>query len=947
MDTIHFLESVLGDEGYYCLFAAQKGNGAPIQRFYDSIDDVVNAAHEFDSKGFDTYYALSTFNNSDKRTKDNIRQVRSMFLDIDCGENKDYSTQKNAIKALQLFCKTVRLPRPIMVNSGRGIHVYWRLESPVTYEQWLPVAERLKAVCTHQGFNVDHVVTSDGARILRVPETHNYKDDPPKTTALMGGITPSISLEDFNALLVENGGDVATPFAFDRVLQVPSNALVDRLAGSYTASFPKIMKKTLKGEGCRQLEIIATDQAGIDEPLWRAGLSIIKPCENSHRYAAFISDKHPNYSHNETIRKMEATEGPYLCQTIDSINPNICPDCPNWTKIKSPIVLGKKVVEAAPEDNVVEVKPTNSLTGDLLFDPAQTAMTTIPPLPKPFMRGKGGGVFVRWVDEEGNTEEKLVYKHDFYAVQRIFNPEDGESYVFRLHLPHDGMREFTVPLAALTNPQRSKEHFAFNGVAFSQQNQNILHEYIMSWVNQLQDSQAVREARIQFGWTEDNRSFVVGADEFTETDVLENPASSATLQYFPSFTPKGTLEGWKDAMEFYNQAGMETHQFVICSAFGSVLMEFIDNVPAAGMHLYSTGTGHGKTTALFAANSIWGNYKSLCVQAEDTMAFAMHRGQVFKNLPLYVDEITNKPPEQLSDFVLQITHGNERGRMQGSQNKERERGQPWSMLSVTTGNVSLIQQVGLHKRSVRAEAARFLEINVDKIDFESKQLTDDFNTKLANNYGHAGPIFIKNVLADKDKVQQLLQAVQRKMDVALGLNHQHRFWSAFIACTITGALLAKKWGLINFNTDRLTTHCTRLINYNKGTADSTAESTTLEELVSEYLLEVWGKTLHIVSVEDRRGKGEEQTAVPTKDPNQSIVARYETDTKLASIMVKPFQTWCAKRQVNYEETRQQMIDELGASSKTVRLTKGTKINMPPSRCLVFRCDFTDLDGSDT
>ena len=944
METKEFLQSVLGDDGLYCLFAA-KGKLPPVQDFYENIDELHAEARSLDAAGYDTYYALATFD-TEKRSKNNVRQIRSLFLDIDCGEGKDYSTQTEAITALQNFCKTVKLPRPTMVNSGRGVHVYWRLEKPVTYDVWFPVASRLKAVCAAKSFNVDHVVTSDGARILRIPDTHNYKDSPPKPTGVIGGIAPPISIDEFDELLEEHVGSNTLPTLFSKQYTVDDDATAKlaQVDENRTNSFKKIMQKTLKGKGCDQIQIIASDQVNCPEPLWRAGLSICKPCEDAETAAKNISKRHPSYSEKETLRKMYETQGPYKCDKFDAINPDVCPECPHWGKIKSPIVLGSAVKEATASDNVVPVAPVE---GELL--PANNtalATVTIPDFPKPYFRGKTGGVYYRVVDEDGNTDDIKVHPYDLYAVDHVYSIEDGHSFVFRHHPPHNPMQEFIVPLAHITNSQRFREVFSFWGVAITPAAFKDITDYVMKWVEHLQKEQQFRKAHLQFGWTENHESFVLGGDEYTTSgEILANPPSTSTAQYIKMFEPKGTFEGWREAMKFLAQPGLEVQQFTVCAALGSVLMEFIDNVPGAGLHLYSTGTGHGKTTALFAGNSVWGDYSKLTIQAEDTMASTMHRGQVLKNLPLFVDEVTNNEPKALSNFVLQVTRGNERNRMEGSSNKERERGAPWSLMSVTTGNVSIIQQVGQYKRSARAEAARFLEINVEKVNFDSKKVTDDFNKLLANNYGHAGPIFIKRVMQDVAFCKTIVWKVQQAMDSALKLTAQQRFHSAGAAVAIAAGLLARQWRIIDFDMERLRKWSLGIVRQNM-TSEAFVENTGIQDIIGEYLLENHGSTLYIASTEDRRTHtDDEKTAVPMRNPNQRIAIRMETDTKLASLAVAPFKAWCSERQVNFQELINSMINELGAKRKTVRLTKGLPVTAPPVKCIQIVCDFIDEQSS--
>jgi len=179
MDTDTFLRSVLGTDGHYCVLAIR--DGKRVQKFYPTIEALQNAAENFDENGYDAYYALGTFEEADSREAENVKQMRAFFMDLDCGVHlekgtpKDFPDQHAAVAALREFCKTNNLPRPMLINSGYGVHVYWTLSAPVDFMTWLPIAEKLKALAKAQGFRADPNVTADAARVLRVPGTHNYK----------------------------------------------------------------------------------------------------------------------------------------------------------------------------------------------------------------------------------------------------------------------------------------------------------------------------------------------------------------------------------------------------------------------------------------------------------------------------------------------------------------------------------------------------------------------------------------------------------------------------------------------------------------------------------------------------------------------------------------------------------------------------------------------------
>ena len=103
------------------------------------------------------------------------------------------------------------------------------------------------------------------------------------------------------------------------------------------------MIKTMNGEGCAQLENIAVNQDSIEEPLWRAGLSVAAVCVDKDEAIHKISERHPGYSPENTERKANQTKGPYTCQTFEKLNPQGCEGCQHKGNISSPVQLGSEI----------------------------------------------------------------------------------------------------------------------------------------------------------------------------------------------------------------------------------------------------------------------------------------------------------------------------------------------------------------------------------------------------------------------------------------------------------------------------------------------------------------------------------------------------------------------------------------------------------------------------
>ena len=930
METKTFLEGVLASDGHYCIFASHAKDDHRVQKFYGSIEKAVHAAQELDTRGYDAYFALATFEEPNSRKVTNVRYLKSLFLDLDCGPSKDYVNQGNAITALRKFCEEAELPKPTVINSGRGIHAYWTLSEQVPLDDWLPVAEKLKKLCVDNNLLADPAVTADAARVLRMPTTHNHKDDPPPEVNFLGfGAPKPVDFDAFSELL--GSGFIEPPKRFtgtDTPFTEPPN-MENR--------FIDILQKTLNGTGCEQLRQVIRNQEKCSEPLWRAGLSIAKYCVDVDKASHIMSKKHPDYTIEDTQKKIDLIKSPYNCVTFDEYKTGICTECPNWGKIKTPILLARRVREATEEDNIVEAPAV-----DLPDTPISKYV--IPTYPRPYFRGASGGVYIRSVTKSGDPDEKLIYHNDLYVVRRLVDVELGESVVMRLHLPKDGVREFTLPLTAVTSREEFRKHMSMQGVAITKMDE--LMTYTTTWVNELQASSTADEAHRQFGWTsEECTSFVLGNQEIFKDRVEFNPPSTQTVGLFPAFEPKGTLEEWKKAINFYNRDGFELHQFVIGTSFGSPLMQF-SPINCAGMHIYSKDSGVGKTTALASAVSVWGKPEDLITHERDTYNTKMNRGEVYHNLPLYMDELTNSKPQELSNLTYQLTGGRQRGRMASGSNTERHRGEAWRLLAVTTGNTSIVERISMFKQMPKAEAQRIFECRVDTVYFETKKETDDLTVAIEKNYGHAGKIYVQYLMDNFEEAKKLLVKVQERVDREASLTAENRFWSVLVAATITGLILAKKAGLIDFDTKKTFNWGMKQLAENKRQVEDM--SVSVEVTLNDYFHEHWNNVLWIKSTEDRRMGESNQgdlVVIPEMMARGKLVARYETDIKRAYLIPKPLKQWCGEQQINYGAFVNDLKSRLGAKRSKVRLAKGTHMNLPPTDVLIVDCSVEKIDGS--
>ena len=905
METKKFLEKVLGD-GYYSVLGL---GDKKVQSFHATIDDVIKKANELDAEGINAYFGLATFETDKDRRVTNVKSLSSFYLDLDCGVGKKYPDQNTAFLDLKRFVEDTGLPRPMLINSGYGIHVYWVLTESVSYGEWLPVAQGLKDMCIHHNLSADNGVTADAARVLRVPGTHNHKRGTQKPVMFFGtGEFRSTEFDEFARVVGKEGVTVPTK------VNNEANALKQALIENSEFGFKDILSRTIRGTGCEQIKNIMENQQNISEPLWRAGLSIAKFCNDADKAVHKMSERHPEYNQYLTEEKADLIKGPYTCAKFAEEDPEPCSTCMHWDKITSPISLGKSIKKAP-------------------------ASKDIPLYPEPYFRGANGGVYLRFKDKDNNEEDKLIYQNDLYVIKRIMDVEMGEAIVMRLHLPRDGVREFTVPLTSVTSREELRKNLSMQGIAVPKMDD--IMAYTTTWVTQLQAKGAADQARRQFGWTDDEHTgFVVGNQEIHAKETRFNPPSTPTAGLFSYFEPKGTLEEWKDIMNFYNVDNFELHQFIVGTSFGSPLMSFLP-IKCACFHTHSKESGLGKTTAMIAGMSAWGDPDELILDKEDTYNTKMNRGEIYHNLPLYMDELTNMKSMELSNLAYQLTGGRQRGRMSASSNVERARGKVWKLLSVTTGNTSVVEMIGMAKSMPKAEAQRILEHKATKQNYYTKAETDEFTSRLSQNYGHAGKVYIKYVLNNLDEVKKLLNQIQRRVDEKAGLTAENRFWSVLVACTMTGLVIAKHLDLIKYDTKKIFDWAIKCLKENKRQVEDM--SISVEETLNDYIHEHWSNVLWIKSTDDlRKQEGDVASLViPEALPRGKLVARYETDLKRAYLVPKPLKSWCGQHQINYNAFIGDLKQKLNAKRMKIRLSKGTHMNLPPTDVIAVDCLIED------
>lgn len=914
--SFDLLDAVLPAEGRYCVLGIGK---YPAQSFADTREEVTQKAEELVRKRMDVYFGCAKFGPENNRTHENAHFFRALWIDLDCGAEKaatgkGHPTQEDGLLKLRDFCKVLNLPRPIIVDSGYGLHIYWLLEETISQEQWNPLAKRLRTLCAEHQLIVDPDVF-EASRVLRIPGTFNFKRGGQVEVTVINEHTERISYERIADILGSDPPEEQAPDFLPRKL----SPMMEALMGNRIKRFKTIMMRSANDDGCQQLVYCYENQATLEEPLWRAGLSIAAFCEDGRKSAHMMSSKYPGYDEQEVEKKLDyiiARGGPYTCATFEKLNPGGCDGCAHKGTIKSPIVLGADLAEADDDEVIVETED------------GEQKIISIPEYPFPYIRGKSGGVYRRPTEDE--EESVLVYEYDFYPVKRMRHPELGEVVLFRLHLPRDGVHEFTLPMTAVVVKEKLREGIAHHGVVTTGKQIDSITHYVATSLKNMQFEMKAEIMRTQFGWADKDGKFILGEREITKDGVFHSPPSSVTKDVSQFIHTSGTLEKWQEVFNMYALPGLEPHAFAALTGFGSMLLKFT-GLEGAIINVIYPKSGSGKSTTLYMCNSIVGHPKRLGSMWKDTLNAKLQMLGVMNNLANTIDEITNTTPAEFSELAYSISQGRGKNRVKAAMNEMRVNNTSWQGISLASANASFYEKLGALKHTPDGEMMRVLEYTIapnEVIDpATGKQM---FDHQLMENYGHAGEIFVQWLVNNLEEAKDLLMKVQARIDKQVQFTSRERFWSAVAACNITGGLIAKNLGLISYDMKRIYDWLISILADMR--LDVETPETTPDSILGAYINQHLSSNALVVNGESDLRTG--LTSMPLLEPRGELVLRYEPDTKHMFIVVSHFKKYCVERQVNYKSVVKILTeDKVLLEVMNKRMSKGMKIISPPVRAL--------------
>jgi hypothetical protein len=297
----------------------------------------------------------------------------------------------------------------------------------------------------------------------------------------------------------------------------------------------------------------------------------------------------------------------------------------------------------------------------------------------------------------------------------------------------------------------------------------------------------------QFGWQPDG-SFVINNKQISKGDVRVVPVSPELINLVANTTPSGTLDAWRTVVNMFIAKKKHDILFSMLTGFASPLMEFTGHNGVA-IHVQSHSSGTGKTVSLMLAASVFGHPSRSFVSIQSSVLATIHRMGLQNSLVVPIDEVTTKTRNTTEgavgwakEFLLAVTQGKGKERIDGSTIKERRNITQWKLLALLSSNTSIIDGLTSSTTTTEGEINRLLEIEMHEplgLTREEEQLVGT----LADNYGYAGYQFIRWVCDNMDITRGVVKQVGDELQKSFNARGTERFWMAGITAIISAAIL--------------------------------------------------------------------------------------------------------------------------------------------------------------
>lgn len=312
----------------------------------------------------------------------------------------------------------------------------------------------------------------------------------------------------------------------------------------------------------------------------------------------------------------------------------------------------------------------------------------------------------------------------------------------------------------------------------------------------------------RLGWTSDaHDAFVLGngrviGHALVTTDSIPDDMMAA-------IHARGTLDAWKNEVAD-RCVDNPLMVLAVSHAFSGPLLSILGQT-GGGFHLRGVSS-RGKSTIQYVASSVWGS-RSLLQSWAGTPSGLEGIAAACNDTLLNLEELHNADPRTIGQIIYMLANG--KGKLRGKANGKLRSAQQWRVPILSSGEVSLEEHMAKAGRGTSdGQEVRLINLEADgrahgAFDAlhgseSGKAFAEQVDQASLENYGHAGPVFVKYVMWNRAKrmnmqnfVDSFCLHVARRADLSPNDGQAHRVLKRFAIAALAGEL-ATKAGLTNW-----------------------------------------------------------------------------------------------------------------------------------------------------
>lgn len=737
------------------------------------------------------------------RSKDLALALKAIWLDVDVKEPpKGYATLADALSAVNKFVKDAGLPPPsALIATGGGVHVYWISNKALTPREWQPYAEGLKSLALKHELHCDAGVTTDCARILRVPGTMNYKQQPLRPVRVLGIRAKELDYDFAESLsfLAAIAPVHSTPVGpvFLEGMQVQSSAFAalprESLAEGIDTRDDTPLDFAPIVKGCAFIrDALATGGKDYAQPMWNLTTLAATFMDKGHALAHKMGNKHPGYSaestdalwDRKTRERKDRGLGWPSCNAIQASGCTKCAICPHFSKGKSPLSLSAPIQKVTPLGSIELAAPPD----------AEMSM------PFGYMLNEDGLV-CKIEEEKGKKgEPSTTFLRPIFHT-RLSNPwvQDGPKALNFITSTDKGhSKAVSIPLEQIVGGTEMWKTLQKQGVIPYPKQRGYCEEFLMAWLAKLQEAKAAANT-MPFGWwhADDGKrhGFVYGGT-LIKDDGTDQPSGFGDTKVREIYKPLGSFDPWLAACKMVTDQKRPELDAIIAAAFAGPLM--VTTGEYSGLLSAWGASGAGKSTAVKVAQAVWAHPKKAKEVTMSTARSVVHKMGEIRNIPVFWDEIKDKNAQKnVFDVFFTGTEGVGPSRLT-SNIELRDRGD-WQTMLVICANLSFVDYIVQNQPTTDAGVYRVFEYETKEADpngpgrlsaMDASRITQE----LEHNYGVMGMKYATVLGRTPNDIDEYTRAITAEFGKMVGEQQPERFWTATCGTLIAGAELANSLG---------------------------------------------------------------------------------------------------------------------------------------------------------